>query len=195
VEKYTDQLHCYAFALENPDRGRPYSPVKRLGLFMFAPEILTIGENEDGQFRGKLKFQEIPRNDGAFFSRMEKVAAVLAGARPEPAEGCKFCGYRQSAVKELEIAQQNERFWAAARIAGKHGLKQPLTTMVPIRGSSCLLSAGWQEGLALQFRNGNAVYFYPNAPQSVYEHLMAAESKGRFVNDYIVGRFATERLS
>lgn len=52
--------------------------------------------------------------------------------------------------------------------------------MTPIKGSSCLLSAGWQNGLVLQFRYGTAVYFYPDAPESMYHRLMAAESKGRF---------------
>ncbi|HSW19839.1 MAG TPA: KTSC domain-containing protein [Ramlibacter sp.] len=52
--------------------------------------------------------------------------------------------------------------------------------------SSAVLSIGYEpqsRTLEVQFANG--IYRYHRVPESVYRSLMAAESKGRFVNLYI----------
>ncbi len=42
--------------------------------------------------------------------------------------------------------------------------------------------------LAVMFKGG-ATYLYPGVPQHLYDQLMAAESKGSFVNKYIKPNF------
>lgn len=47
--------------------------------------------------------------------------------------------------------------------------------------------------LAVMFKNG-ATYLYANVPPSIHEQLMAAESKGAFINQYIKPNFAATAL-
>jgi hypothetical protein len=48
--------------------------------------------------------------------------------------------------------------------------------------------------LKIELMNGR-VYRYVDVPRDIYEALMAAESKGRFYNDYIRDAFVYERLN
>jgi len=48
--------------------------------------------------------------------------------------------------------------------------------------------------LKITFQTG-AVYAYYHVPFSVHAGLMAARSKGRYFNRYIVGQFSFRRLS
>lgn len=47
--------------------------------------------------------------------------------------------------------------------------------------------------LELEYRGGN-VYAYEYVPAPVYDALMASESKGKFVNYYIKGRYPYRRV-
>ena len=61
--------------------------------------------------------------------------------------------------------------------------------------SSAISSVGYdprREVLELEFSSG-AVYDYFEVPRSVYDSLMKAPSKGRFVSRSIRGRFSSER--
>lgn len=63
--------------------------------------------------------------------------------------------------------------------------------------SEMLVAAGYDEkshSLKVVFRTGET-YRYKNVPSFVYERLMSAESKGKFMHKYILGRFDYERLS
>lgn len=63
--------------------------------------------------------------------------------------------------------------------------------------SSAIASVGYDAAsgtLELQFQGG-AVYRYAGVPPQVVEALMAAESKGRFVNAHIRQRFPYERIA
>lgn len=65
---------------------------------------------------------------------------------------------------------------------------------VPVESSS-IASAGYrldEEVLEVRFRNG-AVYKYLKVPAGVHGAFMAAESKGRYFNEAIRGRFEYRR--
>ena len=47
--------------------------------------------------------------------------------------------------------------------------------------------------LIVEFKNGNK-YQYKKLPYELYENLLQAESKGRFVNENIKGKFEYGRI-
>jgi len=62
--------------------------------------------------------------------------------------------------------------------------------------SSNIASIGYDEGtetLAVEFLNGT-VYQYYNVPVNMYEQLMQAASKGRFLNTYIKNAYPYSRF-
>lgn len=64
---------------------------------------------------------------------------------------------------------------------------------IPVQSSN-VVSIGWaDETLEVEFKSG--VYRYANVPQSVFDDLMAAPSKGKFINATIVGAYATEKVA
>lgn len=55
--------------------------------------------------------------------------------------------------------------------------------------SSCIKSIGYDEEqseLFVEFTSGK-IYKYPNCSKTLYENFMNSSSKGRFLNDYLVG--------
>lgn len=61
--------------------------------------------------------------------------------------------------------------------------------------SEMLVAAGYDEkshSLMAVFRTGEK-YRYKNVPLFVYERLMSADSKGKFMHKYILNRFDYER--
>ena len=55
--------------------------------------------------------------------------------------------------------------------------------------SSCIKSIGYDEEkseLFVEFKSGQ-IYKYPNCSKTLYENFMNSSSKGRFLNDYLVG--------
>lgn len=66
-----------------------------------------------------------------------------------------------------------------------------------IVASSNLASVGYDrstEILEVEFLDGS-IYQYFNVPQSIYEQLMQAPSKGGFLNSCIKGIFAFSRVN
>lgn len=62
--------------------------------------------------------------------------------------------------------------------------------------SSNIASIGYDEGsetLEVEFLNGS-VYQYYNVPQNMYDQLMQAGSKGRFLNTYIKNAYPYSRV-
>lgn len=47
--------------------------------------------------------------------------------------------------------------------------------------------------LIVEYKSGNK-YQYKNVPYELYENLLKAESKGRFVNENVKGKFEYNRL-
>ena len=63
--------------------------------------------------------------------------------------------------------------------------------------SEMLVAAGYDQNshsLMAVFRTGET-YRYKNVPSFVYERLMSAESKGKFMHKYILNRFDYERVA
>jgi len=63
--------------------------------------------------------------------------------------------------------------------------------------SEMLVAAGYHaksHSLYAEFRTGET-YRYKNVPSFVYELLMSAESKGRFMHKYVLNRFDYERVA
>ncbi len=62
--------------------------------------------------------------------------------------------------------------------------------------SSNISSVGYDpatETLEIEFLSG-AIYQYYNVPQNIYDQLMQAGSKGRFLNTYIKNAYAYSRV-
>jgi hypothetical protein len=63
--------------------------------------------------------------------------------------------------------------------------------------SEMLVAAGYDQkshSLLAVFRTGET-YLYKNVPSFVYERLMTADSKGKFMHKYILNRFDYERVA
>ena len=61
--------------------------------------------------------------------------------------------------------------------------------------SSNIKSVGYEDdNLYVQYNSG-AVYRYKNVPKELYENLVKAESKGRFINSEVKGKFEYERCA
>ena len=63
--------------------------------------------------------------------------------------------------------------------------------------SEMLVAAGYDQkshSLYAVFRTGET-YRYKNVPSFIYELLMSAESKGRFMHKYILNRFDYVRVA
>jgi KTSC domain-containing protein len=62
--------------------------------------------------------------------------------------------------------------------------------------SSTMTAIGYDpnsHALEIEFNSG-AVYQYGSVPQSEYDGLMSAESKGKYFNSYIKDRYAYAKL-
>lgn len=99
VSFYSRQLHAYAYALEHPAPAKlSLSPIRRLGLLSMEPQGMDRGADGRVGYVGRLTWQEIPRDDGAFLDFLSQVLALLK--QPEPPAGsadCPWCAYRQQA--------------------------------------------------------------------------------------------------
>lgn len=92
--KFSNQLHAYKFALENPIF--PYKPrkISRMGLISVSPESIKLVD-------GKIVFSSVPKlhsveeNMGNFYSFIDEVSTVLNGPLPMPSETCAWCKYRE----------------------------------------------------------------------------------------------------
>lgn len=63
--------------------------------------------------------------------------------------------------------------------------------------STNIYSVGYKadtQTLTVKFKVSGQVYEYLNVPQTLYEGLMASESKGKYINDNIRGQFNYRRV-
>ena len=89
--------------------------------------------------------------------------------------------------KQISILVLWLAFAAAALAAG--------IPLQPVQ-SSLISRAGYDPGtqvLAIQMVNSSDVYTYQDVPASIYEGLLAADSKGAYYVKNIKGRFETKR--
>ena len=98
IERYSRQLHSYALCLEHAAEGKPsLSPVSKLGLFVVEPTEL-IKNDKDYFFKNSVSWQEIPRDDEAFFEFLREVTSLLSQERiPSPGNSCTHCNYLREA--------------------------------------------------------------------------------------------------
>jgi hypothetical protein len=66
--------------------------------------------------------------------------------------------------------------------------------MQTITDSSNIQGADWDNGILIIEFKGGTQYRYFDVPDGVYQELMSAASKGKFVNENIKGRFEFEKL-
>jgi len=62
--------------------------------------------------------------------------------------------------------------------------------------SEMLVAAGYDQkfhSLIAVFRTGET-YRYKNVPSFVYQRLIIADSKGKFMHKYVIGRYDYERV-
>ncbi len=68
--------------------------------------------------------------------------------------------------------------------------------MTPVQSTN-ILSIGYKadtQTLIVKFRVSGQTYEYLNVPQTLYEGLMTAESKGKYINDNIRSQFNYRRV-
>lgn len=68
--------------------------------------------------------------------------------------------------------------------------------MTPVQSTN-ILSIGYKadtQTLIVKFRVSGQTYEYLNVPQTLYEGLMASESKGTYLNDNIRSQFNYRRV-
>jgi len=101
---YSRQLHAYALGLERPSPdGLHLHPVRRLGLMVFEPQSFDGDGPGLAALKGKLAWNELPRDDEAFMKFLGEVMDVLALPElPEPGPSCDWCRYlRASAERDI----------------------------------------------------------------------------------------------
>ncbi len=93
---YARQLQAYTLALENPARGcLELSPVSKLGLLYFTPDMYKQSTSERQVLEGQLQWVEIERDDSAFTDFLGDVIRLLDGPLPEAQpDNCDWCSYR-----------------------------------------------------------------------------------------------------
>ena len=65
--------------------------------------------------------------------------------------------------------------------------------MIPVESSN-LSSVGYENRtLYISFHSGG-LYAYPGVPESIYQGLLAASSKGKYFHAYIKGVYPYQRL-
>ena len=73
--------------------------------------------------------------------------------------------------------------------------EKTITTLEEVE-STMIKEAGYDEAtqvLTVKFVNGDEIYEYKNVPKSVYDELMAAESKGSYFAKNIKGKYEFEK--
>ena len=91
---YGRQLHAYAVSLETPGDGSlELSPITKLGLLYFVPNKMSQDEKSIFNLAGDIIWNEVERDDNAFFGFMHEVVRLLDGPIPAPDNSCDWCSY------------------------------------------------------------------------------------------------------
>jgi hypothetical protein len=103
---YAPQLEAYAYALENPDRGKPF-PVATMGLLIWKLAGVTetsqsdLASNTHG-FGVNQHYVPVERDQERFKSILEDLVTTIEGGMPESGPDCNLCNYLIKR-NELEI--------------------------------------------------------------------------------------------
>jgi hypothetical protein len=103
---YAPQLEAYAYALENPDKGKPF-PVSSMGLLIWKLAGVTetatseVASNTHG-FGVNQKYVAVERDKETFLTLLEELISTIEGGMPLPGPECNTCNYLAKR-EELEI--------------------------------------------------------------------------------------------
>jgi hypothetical protein len=103
---YAPQLEAYAYALENPDKGKPF-PVSSMGLLIWKLAGVTetaaseLASNTHG-FGVNQKYVAVDRDKETFLTLLEELISTIEGGMPLPGSECNTCNYLAKRA-ELEI--------------------------------------------------------------------------------------------
>jgi hypothetical protein len=103
---YAPQLEAYAYALENPDKGKPF-PVSSMGLLIWklagvtetAPSELASSTHGFGVNQ---RYVSVDRDKDTFITLLEELISTIEGGMPQPGPECNTCNYLAKRA-ELEI--------------------------------------------------------------------------------------------
>lgn len=104
-EFYAPQLEAYAYALEKPDRGKPF-PVSSMGLLIWKLAGVTQtapSELASGTFGFGVNQHYLPvERDTARFSQiLEELISTIEGGMPPSGTDCNLCNYL---IRRVELA-------------------------------------------------------------------------------------------
>lgn len=96
---YAPQLEAYAYALENPDKGKTF-PVSTMGLLIW--KLAGVAATADGSygFGVTQKYQHVTRDQAQFKSLISNLIAVIEGDLPDSGPDCDTCNYL---IKRLDL--------------------------------------------------------------------------------------------
>ena len=101
---YAPQLEAYAYALENPDRGKPF-PVSSMGLLIW--KLAGVTETEQSElashshgFGVNQIYVPVERDSNRFTQILEELITTIEGGMPEPGADCNLCNYL---IKRVEL--------------------------------------------------------------------------------------------
>ena len=103
---YAPQLEAYAYALENPDKGKPF-PVTSMGLLIWKLAGVTetsqseLAHNSHG-FGVNQVYVPVERDSARFTTILEELITTIEGGMPDSGPECNVCNYLLKRV-ELEI--------------------------------------------------------------------------------------------
>ena len=101
---YAPQLEAYAYALENPDRGKPFL-VSSMGLLIWKLAGVTetaqteLASNSHG-FGVNQIYVPVERDSNRFTQILEELITTIEGGMPEPGADCNLCNYL---IKRVEL--------------------------------------------------------------------------------------------
>ena len=102
---YAPQLEAYAYALENPDKGKPFS-VSSMGLLIWKLAGVTqtapseLASNTHG-FGVNQRYVAVERDKETFLTLLEELITTIEGGMPLPGAECNTCNYL---AKRVELA-------------------------------------------------------------------------------------------
>jgi len=103
---YAPQLEAYAYALENPDKGKPF-PVSSMGLLIW--KLAGVTETAPSElasstygFGVNQRYVSVDRDKDTFLTLLEELISTIEGGMPQPGPECNTCNYLAKRA-ELEI--------------------------------------------------------------------------------------------
>lgn len=92
IQKFTQQLHAYKFALENPAEGN-LRKVSKMGVIAINPEAIDF-PGDTVVFKSSPQWFEIKEDMDSFYKFISGVSELLSGPVPQTSENCAWCKYR-----------------------------------------------------------------------------------------------------